>query len=103
MFSDAFKRTLWWMIAGTRGGITRGKIILALKERPLNANQLAELLQLRYRAIRFHLELLLNNNVLTNAGKKYGSVYFLSPDTESNWAVFMEIWNRIQRVDKKKR
>ncbi|WP_309492944.1 winged helix-turn-helix domain-containing protein [Candidatus Hecatella orcuttiae] len=102
MFSSAFKRTLWWMIAGTRGGVTRGKIILALKERPLNANQLAELLQLHYRAIRFHLELLVDNNILTNAGGKYGAVYFLSPEIESNWELFKEIWNRLQRIDKKK-
>ncbi|MDI9644837.1 MAG: ArsR family transcriptional regulator, partial [Candidatus Verstraetearchaeota archaeon] len=35
---------LGWLIAGTRGGETRAKIIEALREQPRNANQLANLL-----------------------------------------------------------
>jgi len=35
------KYLLGWLIAGTRGGLTRAKIIIALKETPQNANQLA--------------------------------------------------------------
>ena len=35
------KYLLGWLIAGTRGGVTRAKIIETLRETPQNANQLA--------------------------------------------------------------
>ncbi|HIE30965.1 MAG TPA: ArsR family transcriptional regulator, partial [Methanosarcinales archaeon] len=34
------KRMLWWLIAGTKGGVNRARIIKILHERPYNANQL---------------------------------------------------------------
>jgi len=86
---------LWWIIAGTKGGITRAKIIIALKEQPLSANQLTELLKLDYKTIRYHLDLLTDNKLLITAGKKYGLMYFISPELESNFETFLEIWNRI--------
>ena len=36
------KRLLWFVFAGSRGGINRLKIISKLKENPLNTNQLAK-------------------------------------------------------------
>lgn len=38
----AVKQLLWWLIAGSEGGLNRGRIIDSLKERPCNANQLAD-------------------------------------------------------------
>lgn len=93
--SRAVKSLLWWIIAGTKGGITRAKIILALKERPLSANQLSKLLNLDYKTIRYHLQLLTDNELLTTAGKRYGLMYFASPKLESNYDVFLEIWEKI--------
>ncbi len=40
----SLKYLLGWLIAGTRGGPNRAKMILSLKETPHNANQLATLL-----------------------------------------------------------
>ena len=37
---------IWWLIAGTRGGINRARIINELNSRPYNANQLAKKLNL---------------------------------------------------------
>ena len=42
----SLKYLLGWLIAGTRGGPTRAKIISALQETPQNANQLATLLKM---------------------------------------------------------
>jgi len=89
------KYVLGWLIAGTRGGVTRAKIIKALKENPQNANQLANLLKLDYRTIRHHLEVLQKNKILTSAGDKYGITYFLSPIMEENYALFEEILKKI--------
>lgn len=88
---------LWWILAGTKGGVTRAKIILALKERPLSANQLAELLGLDYKTIRHHLDLLVDNKLVTTAGKKYGLMYFISPELESNFETFLDIWKTITK------
>ncbi|MEM4701275.1 MAG: winged helix-turn-helix domain-containing protein, partial [Candidatus Bathyarchaeia archaeon] len=79
------KYLLGWLIAGTRGGLTRAKIIQALKETPQNANQLANLLKMDYRTIRHHLEVLERNRLIVSAGEGYGKTYFLSPIMEENY------------------
>ena len=89
------KYLLGWLIAGTRGGVTRAKIIKVLKENPQNANQLANLLKMDYRTIRHHLEVLQKNRIITSAGDKYGVTYFLSPEMEENYALFEEILKKI--------
>jgi len=89
------KYLLGWLIAGTRGGLTRAKIIKALKETPQNANQLANLLRMDYRTIRHHLEVLEKNKMITSVGEGYGTTYFLSPAMEENYSLFEEILKKI--------
>lgn len=86
---------LGWLIAGTRGGPTRAKIIKALKETPQNANQLATQLKMDYKTMRHHLEVLEKNKMLTSIGDHYGATYFLSQTLEDNYALFEEIVNKI--------
>jgi DNA-binding transcriptional ArsR family regulator len=86
---------LGWLIAGTRGGVTRAKIIQTLKETPQNANQLANLLGMDYRTIRHHLNVLEKNKIITSAGEGYGTTYFLSPVMEENYVLFEEIMKKI--------
>jgi len=71
------KYLLGWLIAGTRGGPTRAKIIGTLKETPQNANQLATTLGMDYRTIRHHLDVLQKNKIITSVGDGYGMTYFL--------------------------
>ncbi len=89
------KYILGWLIAGTRGGVTRAKIISALRESPQNANQLATLLEMDYRTIRHHLKVLQKNKLVTSAGEGYGTTYFLSTLLENDYAAFEEIVKRI--------
>ena len=91
----SLKYLLGWLIAGTRGGATRAKIIETLKETPQNANQLATQLGMDYRTIRHHLKVLEKNKIVTIAGEGYGTTYFLSPVLEENYGVFEEIVNRM--------
>ena len=42
----SMKRLLWWLIAGTKGGTNRARIIILLHDRPYNANQIAERLRI---------------------------------------------------------
>jgi len=90
------KRLLWWLIAGTKGGINRAKIIMILRERPYNANQLTELLKLDYKTVQHHLKVLIKNDIITSPrGKKYGAMYFLSDLMETHYEIFREIWEQI--------
>jgi len=92
---------LGWLIAGTRGGVTRAQIIRALKEAPQNANQLANLLEMDYRTIRHHLKVLEKNRIITSAGDRYGLTFFLSPEMEENYELFEEIWERLWKKEKR--
>jgi DNA-binding transcriptional ArsR family regulator len=85
------KYLLGWLIAGTRGGPTRARIIETLKETPQNANQLATNLGMDYRTIRHHLNVLQKNKIITSVGEGYGMTYFLSQTMEENYVVFEEI------------
>lgn len=89
------KYLLGWLIAGTKGGLTRAKILMALKEAPQNANQLANKLKMDYRTIRHHLEVLEKNDLVVSTGEGYGTTYFLSPVMEDNYALFEEILRKI--------
>jgi DNA-binding transcriptional ArsR family regulator len=93
-----FKYLLGWLIAGSRGGPMRAKIIEILKETPRNANQLATLLEVDYKTIRHHIDILEKNNMITSAGGSggvYGITYFLSPALEENYVLFEDIRKRM--------
>ncbi len=87
------KNLLWYLVAGTKGGETRGRIIQLLKDKPSNANKIAEILMLDYKTVRHHLEVLEKNNIITAVNKgNYGAVYFLSEIMKINLETFNEIW-----------
>lgn len=91
----SLKYLLGWLIAGTRGGPTRAKIIETLKETPQNANQLATILKMDYKTMRHHLEVLEKNRLITSIGDRYGATYFLSQTMEENYFLFEEIVKKI--------
>ncbi len=90
------KRLLWHLIAGTKGGYNRARIIRCLQKRPYNANSMAENLDLNYKTVRHHIKVLEKNNILVSSGDKYGVVYFLSNDMENNLDIFEDIWKSIK-------
>jgi len=90
------KRLLWWILAGTKGGPNRARIIELIHERPLNANQLAEKLGMDYKTIRHHLSVLAENDIITTtANGKYGAMYFLSSHFDENYSEFEQIREQI--------
>jgi len=99
---QSLKYILGWLIAGMRGGATRVKIITALRESPQNANQLAAIVGKDYRTIRHHLSVLEKNRIITSAGEKYASTYFLSPEMEENYSLFEEILKKVQEREGRK-
>jgi DNA-binding transcriptional ArsR family regulator len=96
MDPGSMKRVLWWLLAGSRGGENRGRILLALQAMPRNAHQLSEALGLDYKTVRHHLKVLQENGVLVPSGPdQYGAVYLLTPAMEQAMPLFREIWARI--------
>ncbi len=95
------KYLLWWLIGGTKGGNTRGRVINTLREKPGNANQLAERLHVDYKTVRHHLNILQKNGLVAYAGEGgYAATYFISPSLEDNYAIFEEIWRKIGKKNK---
>ena len=96
MVNDPYaKRLLWFVFAASRGGLNRLKIIVTLKETPLNINQLAKELDLDYKAIQHHIKVLEKNNIITKVGEKYGVTYFVSPFLEANMESFDELVEKL--------
>ena len=91
------KRLLWFIFAGSRGGLNRLRIISSLKENPLNTNQLAKKLGLDYKAIQHHIKILEKNNLITKMGEKYGVTYFISTYLEVNMETFEEIATKLDK------
>jgi len=89
------KQILWWLIAGSKGGINRARIILALYKRPYNANQLSRIFDLDYKTIRHHLDILKKHNLIISIGEGYGTVYFLSENMKAEYKDFLDIWMQI--------
>ena len=89
---------LWWLIAGTRGGINRARIINELNSRPYNANQLAKCLKLDYKTVKHHIDVLKNHDVINSSEeKRYGSMYFLSNRMEQKYSIFQEILSKMKK------
>ena len=76
---------LWQALAGTRGGPNRARILRALDDRPRNANQLSEDLDLAYNTIRHHLDVLEDNGVITSSNADYGTIYLPSDRARAHW------------------
>lgn len=82
---------LWYVLASSRGGPSRVRIVRALERRPRNANQLAEDLDLDYTTIRHHLDVLAENNVVTKSDNAYAAVYLFTDQAEANWKTIEKI------------
>jgi predicted transcriptional regulator len=91
------RRLLWFVFAGSRGGLNRLKIISQLKNNPLNINQLANQLGLDYKAIQHHIRVLEKNNLITKVGEKYGITYFISTFLEVNMETIEEIERKLDK------
>ncbi|MDX1372356.1 MAG: winged helix-turn-helix domain-containing protein [Nitrososphaeraceae archaeon] len=91
------KRLLWFVFAGSRGGLNRLRLIQKIKEKSHNANQLAKELDLDYKAILHHISVLEKNNLITKEGEKYGVTYFISTFLEVNMETFEEIAKQLDK------
>jgi DNA-binding transcriptional ArsR family regulator len=96
--STVVRRIIWWVFTGSRGGPNRARLVVAVKETPMNANQLSTRLGMDYKTVRHHLNVLLKNHLIVEAGEGYGAMYFVSPELEQNYDEFLRIWEKIGRT-----
>ncbi len=90
------EKVLWYLIAGTRGGENRVRIIRELEKRPRNANQLASTLDIEYNTVRHHLEMLRDHDVVEAGGQSYGELYFLTEQFERHHEEFEKITDSLE-------
>ena len=90
------EKALWYLLVGTRGGENRARIIAELDDRPRNANQLAECLDVDYNTVRHHLDMLQEHDVIEPGGDDYGKLYFLTDRFERHRDQYEEITERME-------
>jgi DNA-binding transcriptional ArsR family regulator len=89
---------LWHLLAGTRGGTNRLRILDELLREPANAQQLADRLCVDYRTVRHHLDILIDNGLLAKReGGAYGARLFASSVLMANRGALEEIHAHIRR------
>lgn len=88
---------LWYVLAGTRGGMNRVRILRALNERPSNPNQLASDMDLNYDTVRHHLDVLTDNDLVRSSGDDYGAVYLPTASVKDNWDTVETISDKLDQ------
>jgi len=78
------RKLLLYLFTSTRGGFTRLRIIIHLLDQAYNTHQLAQKLELDYKAVQHHMKVLEKNNMVSKIGEKYGVIYHLSNFLEIN-------------------
>jgi len=60
-----------------------------------NANQLAEDLDLDYKTIRHHLDVLADNGIVQDSGDNYGAVYLPTDRVRTHWETVETIMEQL--------
>ena len=92
------RKLLLYLFTSTRGGFTRLRIIMSLLDQPYNTHQLAQELDLDYKAVQHHMQVLEKNNMVSKIGEKYGAIFHLSNFLEFNISALDEA---IEKLDRK--
>jgi predicted ArsR family transcriptional regulator len=87
---------LWYVLTGTRGGENRVRLLRSVAERPRNANQLADELDLDYKTVRHHLDVLVENDIVEKSGEEYGAVYLPTDRARAHWDTVEEIMEKVE-------
>lgn len=91
------RKLLLYLFTSTRGGFTRLRIIIHLLETPCNTHQLAKKLDLDYKAVQHHIQVLEKNNMVSKIGEKYGAIFHLSNFLEINIGALNEAIDTLDR------
>jgi len=90
------EKALWYLFAGSRGGTNRVRIVKELRDRPRNANELADELDVDYNTITHHLDMLTEHDVVEPSDHDYGKTYFLTDRFEQHSETFKQIASKVE-------
>ncbi len=76
--SNKQRKLLCYLITDTRGGKTRALILKYLVDRPYNANQLTRAMNMDYKTIRHHLDVLVKHGIVAKDKDGFTDLYSLS-------------------------
>ena len=98
------EKVLYWILAGTMGGVNRARILKELLRRPFNTNQLSKNLNLDFKTVQYHLGVLEKNGLVTyKGGGGFGKLYFPSKMLEDHVDSFDEILKDIEEKQNRKK
>jgi predicted transcriptional regulator len=99
------EKALYWILAGTMGGVNRVRIIKELLKKPQNTNKLSNTLGLDFKTVQYHLGVLEKNGFVTyKGGGGFSKLYFPSQLVEDNKDTIHEIMNQMQdELEKRKK
>jgi len=103
---DKFMQELFSSVfTGMGGRYTRLRIICAITENPINAQELSKKLSLDYKTIIHSIDVLEKNNLIIREGAGYGDVFFPSDIISSNlptlYAVIRKVEAKLDKPGKK--
>ena len=81
----------WFVLAGTRGGRDRTRVVEVLAERPRPGEDLVDSLDLEEDALRDHLRVLAANDLVEASERGDETVYRLTPRARANGGVLDEL------------
>ena len=90
-----FKMILWSIVAGTRGGVNRAKILNLIKNTPMNANKIATVLNLDHKTVIHHVKILSKNDLIVKTEKEYAAEYKFTELMKKNQNILGEIMEKI--------
>jgi PAS domain S-box-containing protein len=82
--SNKQQKLLCHLIQGTRGGKTRALILKHISDKSYNANQLATALNMDYKTIRHHLNVLVKNGIVGKSSDGHSYLYFTYNNIDLN-------------------
>lgn len=88
---EEFKRLLWFLLGGSRGGENRARILSSIRRRPSNLNRLAKAIGMDYRSVQHHMAVLQRNSLVVSAGQRYGVVYSIHPFLLHHYETFENV------------
>ncbi|MGB0855566.1 MAG: ArsR/SmtB family transcription factor [Nitrosopumilus sp.] len=91
------RKLLLYLFTSTRGGFTRLRVIMLLLNQPYNTHQIAQELDLDYKAVQHHMKVLEKNNMVSKVGEKYGALFHLSNFLEININALDEAVDKLDR------
>jgi len=86
------RKLLVWLLYASKGGGTRLRILSLLKQNgSLNVSQIARMLEVNYRTVTYHLEILEAHNLVEKTQTGHGIYYRLSDAGLANWDLIEKI------------